>query len=284
MNKTKRILIGSVAMIAAVSMVFTGCKRDEEDTDTTAAADNAFAEACYADVTSIADEAGISGSVSSYRLGDPDNGGLLSACATVTWDTLNGADQDTITVDFGSVNCACQDGRNRRGKILVYYTGMYRDSASVHTIGFDNYFVNDNQVMGTKTVTNLGHNGAGNLVYDIDVNGTIILANAGGTITWTSQRQREWTAGEATQVWYDDMYSITGSASGISAAGENFTMNITSPLIRNMALGCRRHFTQGTVELTPGTRPMRTIDFGTGACDDIATVTINNHTYTIHLR
>jgi hypothetical protein len=281
--KTKRFLTGSVAIIAAASMVLTGCRRDEEDSDTSAAADNAFAEACYADVTSISDEAGITGSVSSYRLGDPDNGGLLSACASLTWDTLNGADPDTITVDFGSVNCVCQDGRNRRGKIIINYSGMYRDSASTHTISFDNYFVNDNQVLGTKTVTNLGHIN-GNLVYDIDVNGTIILANNGGTITWTSQRQREWTAGESTLVWNDDMYSITGSASGVSAAGESFTMNITNPLIRNMALGCRRHFTQGTVELTPGSRPMRTIDFGAGACDDLATVTINNQTYTIHLR
>lgn len=282
--KTKRFLTGSVTMLVAVSMVFTSCRRDEEDTDTTAAADNAFAEACYSDVANIADEAGISGTVSNYRVGDPNTGGLLTTCATVTVTNANTADQDTITVDFGSTNCTCNDGRNRRGKIIVFFTGLYRDSASTHTITFDNYFVNDNQVMGTKTVTNLGHNAAGHLVYDIDVNGTIILANGEGTITWNSQRQREWTAGESTSVWYDDMYSITGSASGVSAAGENFSMNITNPLIRNMALGCRRHFTQGTVELTPGTRPMRTIDFGSGACDDIATVTINNHTYTIHLR
>lgn len=282
--KTKRFLTGSITMIVAASMIFTSCRRDEEDTDTSAAADNAFAEACYNDVTNIADEAGISGTVTNYRVGDPNSGGLLTTCATVTITNANTADQDTITVDFGSTNCACNDGRNRRGKIIVYFTGLYRDSASTHTITFDNYFVNDNQVMGTKTVTNLGHNANGNLVYDIDVTGTIILANGEGTITWNSQRQREWTAGESTSVWYDDMYSITGNATGVSAAGENFTMNITNPLIRNMALGCRRHFTQGTVELTPGTRPMRTIDFGSGACDDIATVTINNHTYTIHLR
>lgn len=283
--KTKRFLTASITVLVAASMAFTGCRRDEEDTDTSAAADNAFAESCFSDVTNIADEAGISGSLSNYRLGDPNTGGLLSVCATVTFGNINTADQDTITIDFGSVNCTCNDGRNRRGKILVYYSGQYRDSAAEHTITFDNYYVNDNQVLGTKTVTNLGHiSPAGNLVYDIDVNGQIVLANGDGIITWTSQRQREWTAGESTGVWYDDMYSITGTASGTSANGENFTVNITNPLIRNMALGCRRHFTQGTVELTPGNRPMRTIDFGTGACDDIATVTINNHTYTIHLR
>lgn len=282
--KTSKILLTSLSLLTVSAVLFTGCRKDEEDSDTNAAADNAFAEACYTDVTNIADEAGRSGTISSYRLGDPDNSALLSTCATLTFDTVNNADVDTITVDFGSVNCTCNDGRNRRGKIMVYYTGQYRDSGSTHTIGFNNYYVNDNQILGTKTVANLGHNAAGHLVYDINVNGTINLANNGGTITWTSQRQREWTAGESTLIWSDDIYSITGSASGTSAAGENFTMNITSPLIRNMALGCRRHFTQGTVQLTPTSRPTRTIDFGTGACDDIATVTIGNNTYTIHLR
>lgn len=282
--KTSRFLTGTLTLLTFASLLFTGCRRDEEDTDTSAASDNALADATYSDVTNIAEEAGRSGSLSNYRLGDPDNGGLLSTCATLAFDTLNALDQDTITIDFGTVNCTCNDGRNRRGQIIVMYTGPYRDLNSVHTITFNNYFVNDNEVLGTKTVTNLGRNTAGNLVHEIHVNGTIHLANNGGTITWVSDRQREWTAGELTAIWSDDMYSITGNASGTSAAGENFTMNITSPLIRNMQLGCRRHFTQGTVEVTPGSRPMRTIDFGTGGCDDLATVTINNQTYTIHLR
>jgi len=282
--KTHKILLTSLSVIAMSSFVLTGCKKDDEDSDTNAAADNAFAESCYSDAMNIADEAGRSGTMSNYRLGDPDNASLLSTCATVIFDTVSNADQDTITVDFGSTNCTCNDGRNRRGKVIVYYSGTYRDSGSAHTIGFDNYFVNDNQVMGTKTVTNLGHNAAGHLVYDISVNGSINLANNGGTISWTSQRQREWTAGESTPVWSDDVYSITGTASGTSASGETFTVNITSPLIRNMALGCRRHFTQGVLELTPGSRPMRTIDFGSGACDDVATVTIGTRVFTIHLR
>jgi len=282
--KTHKILLTSLSLITMSSFVLTGCKKDEEDSDTNAASDNAFAESCYSDAMNIADEAGRSGTMSNYRLGDPENASLLSTCATVIFDTVSNADQDTITVDFGSTNCTCNDGRNRRGKVIVYYSGTYRDSGSAHTIGFDNYFVNDNQVMGTKTVTNLGHNAAGHLVYDISVNGSINLANNGGTISWTSQRQREWTAGESTPVWSDDVYSITGTASGTGASGETFTVNITSPLIRNMALGCRRHFTQGVLELTPGSRPMRTIDFGSGACDDLATVTIGTRVFTIHLR
>jgi len=280
--KTNRFFLRALVLVSASALVFCGCKKNEEDNDTSVAGDNAFAESTFNDVVNISDEAGRSGSLSNYRLGDQE--GILTSCATITFDSTNTTDQDTIHINFGSTNCTGNDGRQRRGEIIVYYSGHYRDSASVHTITFNNYFVNDNQVLGTKTVTNLGHNSAGHLVYDISVNGSIVLANNGGTVTWNSQRQREWTQGESTLLWSDDMYSITGSASGTGANGHNFTVNITSPLIRNMSIGCRRHFVQGTFDLTPDNKPVRTVDFGTGTCDDLATVTINNHVYTIHLR
>lgn len=279
--KTKNLFQFGMMLMTAAALTLTSCKKENEDSDTSAAGDNALAESTYQDATNIADEAA-TGSLSNYRGGNTE--GLLSTCATITLDTAVSTNPDTIRVNFGSSNCMCNDGRNRRGTIVIVYTGTYRDSGSTWTITFDNYFVNDNQVLGTKTVTNLGHNTAGHLVYDINVNGSIVLASNGGTITWVSQRQREWTSGESTPQWSDDMYSITGSASGTGANGNSYTATITSPLIRNMALGCRRHFVQGTVELTPSNKPMRTIDFGSGACDDIATVTINNNTYTIHLR
>ncbi|CAN5915976.1 hypothetical protein BH11BAC7_BH11BAC7_24870 [soil metagenome] len=282
--KTNRIILNACLIIAASALMLTGCKKDEEDTNTSASSDNAFAEATFNDVTNIADEAGISGSLSNYRTGPAAQDGLLSSCATISFDSANGADQDTIHINFGPTNCVGNDGRNRRGEILVYYSGAYRDSGSVHTITFNNYFVNDHQVRGTKIVTNLGHNSAGHLVYSLDINGQINLANNAGTITWTSQRQREWVQGEATMLWSDDVYSVTGSASGTGTDGHTFTATITSPLIRIMTIGCRRHFVQGIFEITPDNRPMRTVDFGTGTCDDVATVTINSHTYTIHLR
>lgn len=267
--------------MTAATLTLSSCKKEDEDSDTSTAGDNALAESTFQDVTNIASEAG-DGALSNYRGGNYE--GLLSTCAVITMDTAVSTNPDTIRINFGSSNCMCNDGRNRRGTIVITYNGHYRDSGTVWNITFDNYFVNDNQVLGTKTVSNLGHNQAGHLVYDVNVNGSVVLANNGGTITWTSQRQREWIAGESTPQWSDDMYSITGTASGTSASGNSYSATITSPLIRNMALGCRRHFVQGTVEVTPSNKPMRTIDFGTGACDDIATVTINNNTYTIHLR
>jgi hypothetical protein len=50
-----------------------------------------------------------------------------------------------------------------------------------------------------------------------------------------------------------------------------------------MAIGCRRHFTQGSLVHVPSGKAARYIYFGNGACDDQAVVTINGTSYTITL-
>ena len=268
-------------MVAAtVGILFTSCRKNKDDVkdgDTSAASDNALAEGTYNDVNNISDEAA-NGTLTSYMgTYSSEEKAYLSTCATVTNDTT--VTPHMLTIDFGTVNCLCNDGRNRRGKINVSYSGHYRDSASVHTITFTNYYVNDNKVMGTKTVTNNGHNAAGHLTFSISVNGSIIKTD-GKTITWTSSRTREWIVGEYTPTWSDDVYLITGSASGSSSTGTSFTMSITSALRRE--IGCH-HFVSGTFELTPSGKYTRYVDFGSGACDNQATVTINGNVYNITL-
>ena len=281
----KAKLVTSVLSIITITGIIclSSCKKkdmSEKDTDTSSASDQSLASSSVNDLTNISDEAGRNYSVSSFRTADA-NGLLATSCAIITVDTLSAT--KTITVNFGATNCICNDGRNRRGSIILSFNGKYRDSLTVITVNPVNYFVNDNQVSGTKTITNKGHNAANHLVYEISANMTIVKANGAGTISWSSVRQREWIAGESTLIWSDDIYSITGSASGTSASGNSFSSIITSPLIRNMSLACRKHFIQGILEHTPNGKATRIINFGNGACDDQATVTINGNTYTITL-
>lgn len=281
MKTTKfKLIIATVTII--FSSVLTSCKKDtteEKDSDTAAAVDQSLASTTVNDMTSISDEAAKTFSVSNYKTSESN--AVLSSCATISFDTL--ASAKTVTVNFGTTNCLCNDGRYRKGSLILTYTGKYKDSLTVITVTPQNYFVNDNQVTGSKTITNKGHNAAHHLVYEVNANIQIIKANSGGTITWQSIRQREITAGESTKIWTDDIYSITGNASGTTSNGNSFTSVITSPLIRNMSISCRKHFIQGKLEHTPGGKATRYIDFGTGVCDDQATVTINGTTYTFTL-
>lgn len=266
---------------ATIGIVFTSCKKEEEkDKDTNAAADHALSEGTFNDVNNISDEAA-NGNLSSYiTSGSSDSGerGIVSSCATITHDTVSSP--RVLTIDFGATNCVCGDGRSRRGIINVTYSGKYRDSLSTHTISFTNYFVNDHQVLGTKTVKNNGHNSSGNLTYSISVNGQIIKANGGGTITWTSDRTREWIAGENTLNWFDDVYLITGKANGKSASGSTFNAETTSALRKEIGY---RHIVSGVLNLTPSGKATRIINFGNGTRDDQATVTINGNVYNITL-
>jgi hypothetical protein len=199
---------------------------------------------------------------------------FLGDCATVTNDTVN----HIITIDFGTVNCTGNDGRTRRGKIIINYTGHYFETGSVKIFSFENFYVNDNHVEGTRTVTNEGLNGAGHFHWAI--NSAITLTKTDGTIlNWNRNGEREMLAGQGTETIWDDSYSITGTATG-TRNGNAFTAEITSPLIR--AMSC--HFIKsGTIQITPSTHSALTIDFGNGICDDEATVTCNGNSHSIVL-
>lgn len=270
-------------MIAAIiGATFTACKKDEikkddEDSDTSAAADNSLAEGAFNDISNMADQAA-DGSLSTYRTSDAAEG-LLSLCAVVTNDTT--AVPHVLTIDFGTTNCLCKDGRYRRGKIKISYEGPYRETGHIHTVSFVDYFVDDNQIMGTKTVLNNGKNSAGNLTFTVNVDGKVVKANGGGTITWQATRTREWIEGVSTSTWSDDVYLITGSSSGTSASGTSFKHTILKALRKE--IGCR-HFVSGQLLMQPENKAERLIDYGNGACDNEATVTINGKTFTITLR
>ena len=210
---------------------------------------------------------------------------FLPACATVSIDTIN--TMRTITIDFGTEPCLCAewDTRYREGKIIATWSGGYRDSSTVITIITQDYFQGDlpsqmNKFEYSKTVTNMGHNVNGNLHYAVNVSQTLITLYNNETITWTSQRDREWTAGDTTLLIFDDVYSITGSATGVDRNGDPFTANITTALI--VKLNCP-WITQGTIEIAAGANPTVTLYYGDGTCDNDATVSVNGNTFIIQL-
>jgi hypothetical protein len=279
-----KTIFKSFSGIIAVGLLLTACvkKTEEYDTDTSSASENFLATGVANDMGSISDEAGRSNSVSSFKSSEA-SGALIATCATLKFDTLVSSNADSITVNFGSSNCLCNDQRYRRGSLLITYTGKYRDSLTTITITPLGYFVNDNGVGGSKVVKNLGHNAQGHLVYDITENLTIKKADNTGTITLDAKRQREWLTGENTLIWSDDKYSITGSATGSNANGRKYESVITKPLVKDMSLACRRHFVSGEMVHSPQNKPKRSIDFGNGNCDDKATVTINGKSYEVTL-
>lgn len=261
-----------------VAITLFACRKEKEvDNETNSAVDNNMAERLFNEVDNMVDAAasGYFGSTSFKSAYDTSYFG----CATVIHDTTSSP--RTLIIDYGTSNCSCGDGKTRRGRIVTTYTGKYRDVGTVITHTFDNYYVNNHKIEGTKTVTNQGLNGSGNTHFSIVVTGGKILKYDGGIITWESTRDREWIAGESTVLnFLDDEYKITGTASGTKSDGVSFTATIGIPL--HVKLNCR-WITAGSIAITPSGKATRTIDYGNGDCDNNATVTINTITRPINL-
>ncbi len=194
----------------------------------------------------------------------------------LVFDTI--ASTRTISIDYGTANFLCDDGQYRRGKILVSWTGKYRETGSVKTITFDSFYQNDNKVEGTKTVTNMGRNAAEQLAFNV-VSMIKITNTSGESINWTSTRTRTWIQGEQTQSNSDDIYTVTGSTNGVNRRGKNYTSTITNPL--RVVIACQWRIVSGTIELMREGGFPKTIDFGTGTCDATFTVSSNGKTHTV---
>ena len=166
------------------------------------------------------------------------------------------------------------NGRYRRGKILISYTGNYADSGSTHTITFDNFYQNDNKVEGTKTVTNMGHNSLGQPYFNVTVNGTITLASGAGTIITNSTRVRTWTDGYTTPGDFsDDKYALTGTGTITRPSGAVVGVNVSSSAPLIMVAGCR-WIEAGTITFTLPSGLTRSINYGsTATCDNQAVLT-----------
>ncbi len=270
-------LIFTVFTLISFTLMMSSCQKEDtnpQTADTKAAEDNSLAEGIFDNVSVMADEA--------YNLktgGSRDDGIVFGGCVTVTLDTT--VMPRELVIDFGEENCLCLDGKYRRGRIIVTFNGRYKHPGTVITHGFEDYYVNDNKVDGTKVVTNMGPNDEGHVYFTIEVVGVIHLANNAGTISWNSSRQREWVQGYETPNRWDDIYHLTGTADGIRPNGMTWEAEIFEPLRNELAC---RFIVSGTVEIRPENRPVLLLDYGDGSCDNIATVTINGEVYTIYLR
>lgn len=274
MNKMKFFM--GFLLIAGVVFLFNRCAPVavvEPNYDYGAVDDNGLAENMFEDA----------GDWSDMSMDDDGFKQLLAdtvykgQCVTALLDTT--AHPKKLVIDFGTSNCLCTDNRYRRGKIVVtYYGGYFKEGAMiVHT--FDNYYVNDNKIVGSRTTINKGRNLSGKMYWDVFVAGSIEKANGGGTISWNCNRTKTWTAGEG-QAHANWEFELAGSATGIGSNGWTYSCNITQNLVKKASC---KWIVSGIVDIFPRGYPKIELDYGSGACDNIVTATINGTSKTIEL-
>lgn len=261
-----------ILLLAAVSIFsFTQCTKKETTEPTQskqdkAATQNALGEALYTDLNGT-----LASALNAAGLGKTND--LTDNCAIVTVTPNNTFSYPKqIVIDFGSSNCTGSDGKSRRGKLNATLSTFYLLPNAQLIINPSNYYLNDHKIEGTLTTTNTSANNAVSFSQNVQ-NGKVTLPNNTDGFTWSGSRD----------FYYDNngTATITGSASGVTSGNDSFSYNITKPLI--LKQGCR-YITEGTGSLTLNQTPdLLVLDYGTGTCDNQATLTYFNQTRNITL-
>jgi hypothetical protein len=264
----KNSKIVSVVILLIISLLSFSCKKDRElDQDITSAEDQSQGEMSFDLVYSAVNES------------VEDLGLKKSPYPIVSIDSAQGI--KTMKIDYGTVNYLCRDGQLRRGIIWVKWNGAYRNPGTLIEMSFENFYQNNMFIEGKKSIFNEGLNLMGHISFTIEVDGKITSPSA-ETFTWKSNRTRVWIAGDKTTNRLDDVYEISGTGSGINRKGISFQSTITQTL--RVINSCEYKIVSGILEISPENKLVRTINFGSGNCDRLITVTVNGKTRTIERR
>lgn len=281
-------VIGFTLITATTLLVAVSCKKDNENEEAetpnnSTIVDNSKIENAYNEMSNISDQA-ITGELVFYKSGKvtfadgKEEAFEKTPCnVIITIDTTSSP--KSVTVDWGNTNCDCNDGKQRRGKIVTTFTGSYFAQGTVITHTPVDYFVNDMKIDGTMTVENMGNNASGQPYYNVNIDGTVTKPD-NVVIDYTSSRVRTFVLGYDTPLnFWDDQYDITGNANASYSTGGGYTAEVTSPI--RIKIGCGFP-TQGKLSFTPTGLSTRYIDYGNGTCDYTFTVTVDGITYTIN--
>jgi len=283
--KTKRTLIIAALTAATIGLSLNACKKDNSTASSSAtesegvstATSATASEMMYDDAFDVVTQSGEQSGVSTSSIkGSP----IVDAAGvdTVTYTTTAGATitlsptdpsvfPKTLTVNYGA-GVTSANGITRKGEIIVTLSGKIRTAGTTITVTYNNYSVNGYGLAGTyvmvpKIAANSGVN------YNITVTGGSITFPNGSISTYSGSETFTQVGGIGTLSITDDTYQITGNFSYSSTNTGAITGVVTTPLVKTA--DCK-DITSGVIALTyKGLNG--TLDFGSGTCDDQATLT-----------
>ncbi len=259
-------------------VLLTSCDKDSEiqpiaDYESVADLDElAYAQHLATDIEETADEASLAP--------PPPGQERLRDCAEISSTAEKGVFPNTITVDFGT-GCTGKNGKVRKGKVIITLSDSLHNEGATRSVSFEDYFVDDVEITGSKSWENLGISEDGLITIhktaDMMMNfpdGTSSQWSTDRTITKSTQFVKYRKAGKVKKkiIRFLGTVSVAGETSGTNRAGESFSAIITESLVKSE--NCI-WFGSGEVELTKG-EATRTLNYGDGDCDRIATVTLND--------
>ena len=200
-------------------------------------------------------------------------------CAEITHDK----EAQMIIIDFGD-GCEDDNGVVRSGKIIINYDGRRFIPGSEWVTTFEDYYVNDRLIEGTRTVTNISESLESNPTFHIVLEGGKVTWPDGTFATREADKVRVWVRAENPLL--DEVHILAESiTAGMNKEEVKYSCLVKEDLVFKRA--CRgfkkgRIPVAGVKEVTIGDR-VYTVDFGDGECDTIVTITSGDQSETIDL-
>jgi hypothetical protein len=219
-----------------------------------------------------------------YNPNSDFSSGYIPTCATITrvpgFGTAPTVGQTvTKTIDFGSSGCILLNNNFVRGKIIITY--VYTPSATSHTINFafDDFFHNGFSIQGSKTITRTFQTSSvfstPHTIQTLDVDFSI--SDISGEYSFIGSKIRELISGENTQNLYDNFYKETGLWTCNNIYNIPISNSVNSPL--QIDLSCNFNNISGVMTSSTSNHNY-VLDYGTGGCDNNATITIDGSSLT----
>ncbi len=269
---TKKKFKSLLAVLSFAVLLFPACNNDNEN-DVTFSEQEQLAFEGEESAESMFD---IIESITSSALehADINSGGRYAvshhpeiACAMITLQ--QGELAKWVTIDFGN-GCDGPDGKTRKGKIKVEYTGGWLTKGAVITTIAENFYVNDLKIAGTRVVTSQGIKDAA-LSLSVKIVGGKIIWPDGSFLTRESVRTHKIMLSEDLSAIE---LQVTGGASGVTREGIEYAAEIIEPLVFTTSCSNSAIYlpVSGMKTITVPELPVFTINYGEGACDNKFTV------------
>lgn len=275
-----KTLTRSLLAVALLSASVIGCRKKDTTSNTTTTDDKesiqsvAFSDQVGVDMEQAFDE-GVQNAGNGVMV--PEHGVVLGPCVTITL-TQNG-NLKTLTIDFGTQGCLCNDGKTRKGK-LIATAANFNQLNVLRTLTTENYYVNNFHVEGTITRNITRDISAATRQADIVENLTITNPNNQTVYTRSGTLTRIFDFNMANNP-ADNTLTTWGQVNITRPNGNQITrlVNQSEPLLYKNS--CHQ-VVSGIAHISINTNNY-TIDFGDGSCDGTATVSNGTTTWTINL-
>jgi hypothetical protein len=279
--KTNKSILRLVLAAAVAIFLIPSCSKEDTGSisskDLEMAQDDAYADALYEEVDNLV--------VSNITALDASNysGITLKStndegeCVSITVDHPDTTSfPKVITLDFGTgcTGTFRDDTITWKGRIIITITDRWFVPGAQHIVTFDNFYINNVKIEGTRTITNQGLNAKNHLELGIVLQNGKVSFNDTAFITREANHVREWIRSFNP---LNDTILVTGTASGINVKGEQYERLITKPLVlvHCQEFHWRWAIVDGTVRITNSLTGVTTLDYSSTGCDGAIVINKN---------